>query len=558
MVDLQPGLKIRSYTLERQLGKGASGEVWKAYDPFKTVAIKFMNETLMTSANAAKHRARMQREVEALQKLQHPNIPALYDYDLDYPRPYIVMRFVGGDTYDKLISSGQMLRLSLERRIDLIREIAMALTAAHEAGIIHRDIKPANLTGIENPYLLDFSISLEQNEADATQKFVGTTLYMSPDGQADRLADNYSFTLIAYEILFGRHPLYRPTDRVFNPYVAQDRLQKGEWAWPSRISPGELPADLKGANLAELDRIFAKGMGPRENRYGDLRDLVRDLRAAAVPTVAPAAHDEDYVPTMMMDASAFQEMIKSQAPVAPAAPAPKPAAAPVPAPAPAPVPAAEKPLFPSIAMPPRSDAEAPPAASTTDGGTQLDIRTTPYASLEKRAEHPNPPPAVSDRTELDAPAGMSAAPPPALAGQQTELELPAVGMAAAPAAPPAAPRIPVQAPQPVADAAFTRMEFRAPAPAQPVQPPAGEFTLLEMQQPAANAGSFTMMEMRTPNPAEAGFTMMEMRAPSAASARAAGSSRSMLARVLILLALLLVVIAVVLGVLLATGALRIG
>ncbi len=546
MVDLQPGLKIRSYTLERQLGKGASGEVWKAYDPFKTVAIKFMNETLMTSANAAKHRARMQREVEALQKLQHPNIPALYDYDLDYPRPYIVMRFVGGDTYDKLISSGQMLRLSLERRIDLIREIAMALTAAHEAGIIHRDIKPANLTGIENPYLLDFSISLEQNEADATQKFVGTTLYMSPDGQADRLADNYSFTLIAYEILFGRHPLYRPTDRVFNPYVAQDRLQKGEWAWPSRISPGELPADLKGANLAELDRIFAKGMGPRENRYGDLRDLVRDLRAAAVPTVAPAAHDEDYVPTMMMDASAFQEMIKSQPPVAPAAPA-----APTPAPVPAPTP---KPLFPSVAMLPRADAEAPPAASTTEDGTQIDIRTTPYASLEKRAEHPNPPPAVTDRTELDAPAGMSAAPPPVLAGQQTELELPAAGMPALPAAPPAAARVPVQAPQPVADAAFTRMEFRAPASAQP---PAGDFTMLEMQRPAAEA-SFTMMEMRAPNAAEAGFTMMEMRAPSAATARAPGATRPFVVRALLLLALLLIVIVVVLGVLLATGALRIG
>lgn len=557
MVDLQPGLKIRSYTLERLLGRGASGEVWKAYDPFKTVAIKFMNETLMASANAAKHRARMEREVEALQKLQHPNIPALYDFDLDYPRPYIVMRFVGGDTYDKLISSGQMLRIPLERRIDLIREIAMALTAAHEAGIIHRDIKPANLTGIENPYLLDFSISLEQNEADATQKFVGTTLYMSPDGLADRLADNYSFTLIAYEILFGRHPLYRPTDRVFNPYVALDRLQKGEWAWPSRLAPNELPPDMKGANLTELDRIFAKGMGPRENRYGDLRDLVRDLRAAAIPAQAPAAHDEDYVPTMMMDASAFQEMIRSQPPVAPpAAPRPAPVPSPVPAPVP-PAPAAEpaKPLFPSIATPPRA-AEPPPAPATTEGGTQIEIRTVPYASLEKRAEHPNPPPATPDRTELDA--TPPAAPPPSMIGQQTELELPKPGAPAAPPAVPAAPRAPVQAAAPVPDAAFTRMEFPAAAPAQP-RAPAADFTLLEMEKPAANAGSFTMMEMQAPGRDEANFTRMELRAQDVrAAARAQGRQRSRGVRVVIVLALLLLVIVVVLGVLLATGTLRLG
>jgi hypothetical protein len=112
----------------------------------------------------------------------------------------------------------------------------------------------------------------------------------------------------------------------------------------------------------------------------------------------------------------------------------------------------------------------------------------------------------------------------------------------------------VQAPQPVTDAAFTRMEFRAPASAQP---PAGDFTMLEMQRPAAEA-SFTMMEMRAPNAADAGFTMMEMRAPSAATARAPGATRPFVVRVLLLLALLLIVIVVVLGVLLATGALRIG
>src|SRR5262245_16743239 len=99
------GMKIKTYTLESLLGSGASGEVWLATDGAKPVAIKFMNEALMNSPTAAKHRQRLEREIKALTMLKHPNIPALYDYDLSSDRPYLVMQFISEPSYDVLIAS---------------------------------------------------------------------------------------------------------------------------------------------------------------------------------------------------------------------------------------------------------------------------------------------------------------------------------------------------------------------------------------------------------------------------------------------------------------------
>ena len=426
-VELKPGARVKNYTLERQLGKGASGEVWKAYNSQKTVAIKFMNENLMSSPSAAKHRARLEREIEAMRRLQHPNIPTLFDYDLDFVRPYIAMRYVGGNSYDRVIADGSMLRVPLVRRLELIRELAFALEAAHDYGIVHRDIKPANITGIENPFLLDFSVALERGEADATQRFIGTTLYMSPDGEVDRLSDNYSFALVTYEMLFGKHPIYKPGDPIFNQYVAAERLAKGDWRWPSRIPLAELPQDLRNANLQLLDDVFNRAFGKRETRYKDLRDFTRDLRDAIFPemkTVVPAAQ-EDYIPTMMMQA----------APVAPPPPAqPAPAAPAQPAPAATPftgeggtlVVPAVKPSAPPAAPPPAP--VAPAAEYDVRTVAHAEHKTVPYNSLKNAGQ--NPPEIL--KTELDAPASPAAPLGPPAQIQHTELDMPAVSQAAPP------------------------------------------------------------------------------------------------------------------------------
>jgi serine/threonine protein kinase len=294
-VKLTSGSKIKNYTLDERIGIGASGEVWKANDGSKTVAIKFMNENLIQSASASKHRMRLEREVEALRRLQHPNVPTLFDYDLDFERPYLAMRFVGGETYDKLIANGQMLKVPLEKRMEIISELAMALKAAHGLGIIHRDIKPSNMTGVETPYLLDFSISLKSEDVMSTMRDVGTAFYMEPDGQPDELGDNYGFALVAYEILFGTHAIFTYEDRYpqmpeHTRYVAGERIKNHEWRMPSTLSSEELPADLRDANLTRLDDVFEKAFGERDQRYTDLRQFVDDLRAAVLtPTAVPAS-----------------------------------------------------------------------------------------------------------------------------------------------------------------------------------------------------------------------------------------------------------------------------
>lgn len=301
---LIPGMQIRNYILEEQLGKGASGEVWKANDGTKTVALKLMNPQLLTSRNVSKHFTRLQREIEALQRLQnHPNIPSIFDYDLEYERPYLAMQFIGGLSYDRLIKSGDILRIPLAHRLNIVRDLAMALYAAHREGIIHRDIKPANVSGTENPYLLDFSVALPEADLQKTQANIGTKLYMPWDGIPDKQGDVYSFALLVYEILFGRHAIFRPEDgptlkaTPFMPQMmAADRIKKREWLVPSSVPLEELPADLLGKDLRALDAVFQKALDNRAQRYEDPRDFAADLRQAVEQGTAPEAVPQQAAP----------------------------------------------------------------------------------------------------------------------------------------------------------------------------------------------------------------------------------------------------------------------
>lgn len=283
---LKPGLRIKHYLLEKPIGAGASGEVWQASSGGRALAVKFMNVELIESSRAREHRARLENEIRALSSIQHPHIPSLLDFDLDYERPYLVMTHIGGETYDKLIASGDMLQLRMEKRLGLLETIAMALLAVHRAGFVHRDIKPANIAGIDKPYLLDFSIALPCEEALHSRPDVGTGIYMSPEGPADELNDYYGFALVAYELLFGFHPVFglqAPGRTVTETrQIAGERLAKRQWILPNRITADELPADLRASDLSRLDVIFEKAFGARNQRYRDLLQFCQDLSAAVL------------------------------------------------------------------------------------------------------------------------------------------------------------------------------------------------------------------------------------------------------------------------------------
>jgi serine/threonine protein kinase len=282
-MQLETHLQIRQYTLEQRIGSGASGEVWRALDGTRVVALKFMNEQLMNSDDAEQHRDNLATEIHALRLIQHPNIPALYDHDLDFARPYLVMQYVEGQPYDRLISGGEIFTLDMEKRLAVLERIASAISAAHAAGIIHRDIKPAHISGIDKPYLLDFSVALERAEIPQARQNVGTALYLPPPHEPpDELSDQYSFALTAYEILLGRHAIFSISDTGTSVealrQLAADRIAARTWRLPSALPRPELPGDLYGADLGVLDGIFERALGPRSGRYADLNRLVADLK----------------------------------------------------------------------------------------------------------------------------------------------------------------------------------------------------------------------------------------------------------------------------------------
>jgi serine/threonine protein kinase len=281
MIDLIPGAQIGGYTLGRRLGSGAASEVWSATDTgWNSVAIKFL------SGDTPKGRQHLENEIRSLERVHHAYVPTLLTYDLAAERPYLVMSYTGGAPYDRLLSTGEMLLVPLRSRLAQLSMVAEALAAVHRSGLVHRDVKLGNISGFDPPYLLDFGIAVERGSQPA-ERDMGTALYMPPEnGPVDERYDTYSFALVTYEMLFGRHPLFANGDSGESVatirQMAGDRLRAGTWRLPSRVLASECPGDLRGADMAALDRIFTRALGPLDGRYTDPREFVLDVESAVL------------------------------------------------------------------------------------------------------------------------------------------------------------------------------------------------------------------------------------------------------------------------------------
>jgi serine/threonine protein kinase len=376
-MELAPGTKVKQYTLEKLLGRGASGEVWLAHDDVKLAAIKFMNEALMKSASAAKHRQRLEREVKALSTLNHPNVPKLYDYDNTAERPYIIMEYIDSPSYEYMIAMGDMLMVRVGKRLDMMTAVAGALTAAHDAGIFHRDIKPGNMHGVERPFLMDFSISLEEEDIERTNFNIGTTIYMPPDEEPpDRLSDNFSFAVVTYEVLFGMHPIFPPNDKsrsmgAFTRLQSYNRLRNRDWRFPSRVLKEEMPPDMRGADLAKLDAIFERAMSARNIRYVELGQFMFDIRKAIMRPENAAFADKPALKPMIPGVTPSEEARPSA------------------------------PYVPSVTPIP-SEEDSAPVQARTGADTAAPIKPTPKIEIK------------IPKTETIAPPVPVAAPPPTL------------------------------------------------------------------------------------------------------------------------------------------------
>jgi serine/threonine protein kinase len=229
--DVQPGERIAGrYEIVRQLGAGGMGHVFLAKDTDleRQVALKF----LIAAASAADVRSRIFHEARAAARITHPNIAVVHDVGVHEGRAFLVMEYVEGENLAQRLKRG---RPPLEMILASGRQLASALTAAHEKGIIHRDLKPANiqLTRDGSVKILDFGVahamaSVDEPSAGTTAASVplstlatlrtergairhpGTPAYMSPEQMfgkpIDGRSDIYSLGVILYEMSTGHRP----------------------------------------------------------------------------------------------------------------------------------------------------------------------------------------------------------------------------------------------------------------------------------------------------------------------------------------------------------------
>ncbi len=201
------------YALERELGRGGMATVYLARDlrHDRQVAIKLLQPELTTAVTAE----RFLREIQITAKLQHPHILTLIDSGARDGLAYYVMPHVEGESLrDRLLWDKQ---LTVDRAVQIAREVASALAYAHERGVIHRDIKPENiLISAGHAMVADFGIARAMRETGqhaitAVGLPLGTPAYMSPEQAAgrddiDRRSDLYSLGCVLFEMLAGRPP----------------------------------------------------------------------------------------------------------------------------------------------------------------------------------------------------------------------------------------------------------------------------------------------------------------------------------------------------------------
>ena len=289
---LQPGTTLGPYQVTAKIGEGGMGEVYRARDTKldRDVALKVLPQAFTDDPDRL---ARFEREAKVLASLNHPNIGHIYGLEEAAGQKALVLELVEGPTLADRITQGP---IPVDEALPIAKQIAEALEAAHEQGVIHRDLKPANIKVREDGMVkvLDFGLAKALDPtptgdpslsptltAAATQMGVilGTAAYMSPEQArgkpVDKRADIWAFGAVLFEILTGTKPF--PGDDVSQTLA---RVIEADPDWTA------LPENLPPALETYLHRCLDKEPRQRIRDIGDVRLAMEGAFETAVGTAA--------------------------------------------------------------------------------------------------------------------------------------------------------------------------------------------------------------------------------------------------------------------------------
>jgi serine/threonine protein kinase len=285
---------ISHYRIIEKLGQGGMGKVFLAHDTSldRKVALKFLTDIF---SGDPERLARFEREAKLLASLNHPNIATIYGLEQADGKRFLAMELVEGEILAQQIERGP---LPVDDALEICRQIAEGLEAAHEKGVIHRDLKPANvkITREGKFKVLDFGLAKAlQDETPAVDVsksptltdqmtragvILGTAAYMSPEqargAPVDKRADIWAFGVILIELLTGRCCF--PGDTVTDVLAA---VVKSEPDWTA------LPTDTPDSVRQLLRRCLTK----------DRKQRLRDIGDARIEIGEPTTHSSETVPT---------------------------------------------------------------------------------------------------------------------------------------------------------------------------------------------------------------------------------------------------------------------
>jgi serine/threonine protein kinase len=267
------GENIGPYRIIEQLGQGGMATVYKAYHAAldRYVALKVLHPAFHEDQTFT---ARFQREARVVARLEHPNIVPVYDYSEHENRPYLVMKYIEGDTLKARLNKGPLSSQEIE---NVVSSVGSALAYAHKQGILHRDIKPSNVLIATDGvmYLADFGLARIAQAGESTMSsdsIMGTPQYISPEQamgkkDLDEGTDLYSFGVMLYEMVVGQVPF--SADTPFS--IIHDHI----------YTPLPLPMDINPKVPEPVQRVLLKALAKdRADRYASVNEMIKAFKGA--------------------------------------------------------------------------------------------------------------------------------------------------------------------------------------------------------------------------------------------------------------------------------------